>query len=713
MAKFAKGEAKFEKCERVWPGTRRWFERLYGSAIVTPSSQCHAEQPQGIWMMWHDAKDLSCLPLGKIGTFREESRSIYQRGSQRVFLLENSLRHALLVHFLPGGRKALGARPGGAVLVGRSDYDCLMKRNNLSGGAKLLREIAGGRWHIRNSCVMVCAHLPLGESNQDCLEWTGWLRHGRGKKCLHEFKTREGEMSSKGLSMGSSALALLAAGLLSTAAFAQRAVDPLPGQAHHVGPYQAPYVAPAGIKSGKWSSMKNKYPGTFPETSLLLTDGTVIVHEGCTGKWYKLTPDNNGSYQNGTWKQTASMQSGYAPLYFASQVLPDGRVIVNGGEYNSCNGVWTTLGSLYDPVKDSWTSVSPPNGWTTIGDAQSIVRSDKTYQLANCCDLDSALATISGTTVTWNILTSSQTHKADDNDEEGWTILPNQTVLTVDTWNCIHNSTSCTEIFDPSTNTWSAGNDTCAELTDPSSHEIGPGPLLPNGFVFYAGGTAKNCIMDTSTGTWSNAPSFGSNDSADGPAAVLPNGNALFQVSPGVFNSPSHFYEAQVIDANTVNVKQVDEPASASGQSSYEGRLLVLPSGQILWTSDVNDVEIYTPTGKPQRAWKPRIKSVAATLSVGSKNNKIKGKNFNGFTFGGYYGDDVQMATNFPIVRITNTGSGHICYARTHDHSTMGISNGGPTSTQFDIPSSCETGASTIQVIANGIASSPKSVTLQ
>jgi len=78
-------------------------------------------------------------------------------------------------------------------------------------------------------------------------------------------------------------------------------------------------------------------------------------------------PDINGSYVNGTWSQIASLPAGYQPLYFASQVLPDGRVIINGGEYNSCNAVWTTLGAIYDPLGNVWTSVAPPIGWSSIG----------------------------------------------------------------------------------------------------------------------------------------------------------------------------------------------------------------------------------------------------------------------------------------------------------------------------------------------------------
>ena len=89
---------------------------------------------------------------------------------------------------------------------------------------------------------------------------------------------------------------------------------------------------------------------------LLLTDGTVIAHEACGPQWWRLTPDPYGSYINGTWKQIASLPSGYAP-YFGSAVLPDGRVIMMGGEYNATNGncypVWTNLGAIYDPYKNS------------------------------------------------------------------------------------------------------------------------------------------------------------------------------------------------------------------------------------------------------------------------------------------------------------------------------------------------------------------------
>ena len=64
--------------------------------------------------------------------------------------------------------------------------------------------------------------------------------------------------------------------------------------------------------------------------------------------WWKLTPDINGVYVNGTWTQIATLPNGYAPDAYASAVLPDGRVIVEGGEYNGNNStpVWTNQGAV-------------------------------------------------------------------------------------------------------------------------------------------------------------------------------------------------------------------------------------------------------------------------------------------------------------------------------------------------------------------------------
>jgi len=132
----------------------------------------------------------------------------------------------------------------------------------------------------------------------------------------------------------------------------------------------------------------------------------------------------------------------YAPLGNASAVLPDGRVIVMGGEYNwlgniysNRDPVWTSLGAIYDPVANTWTPVSPPAGagWTGtdgvgggIGDAQSTVLADGTFLLAACCGSPDVDALFDATNLTW---TGTGAPNAGDlyQDEQGYTLLPTGT----------------------------------------------------------------------------------------------------------------------------------------------------------------------------------------------------------------------------------------------------------------------------------------------
>jgi len=44
-----------------------------------------------------------------------------------------------------------------------------------------------------------------------------------------------------------------------------------------------------------------------------LTDGTVLAQGNGASDWWKLTPDNTGSYVNGIWTQVASLPAGYVP----------------------------------------------------------------------------------------------------------------------------------------------------------------------------------------------------------------------------------------------------------------------------------------------------------------------------------------------------------------------------------------------------------------
>lgn len=164
---------------------------------------------------------------------------------------------------------------------------------------------------------------------------------------------------------------------------------PIPPKKHDrpAVPIASP-LSPSGTPA--WQELTNQpplldYTDCGPGNPILLTDGSVMLQDDGCQDWWKLTPDESGSYVNGTWTELASLPAGYSPLYHSSAVLPDGRVIIEGGEYNFLAGAWTNKGAIYDPLADMWTMVNPPSGWGNIGDAQSVVLSDGTYMQADCC----------------------------------------------------------------------------------------------------------------------------------------------------------------------------------------------------------------------------------------------------------------------------------------------------------------------------------------
>jgi hypothetical protein len=244
-----------------------------------------------------------------------------------------------------------------------------------------------------------------------------------------------------------------------------------------------------------------------------------------------------------------------------------------------------------------------------------------------------------------------------------------------------------------------------------ASDEVGPMVLRPDGTVFATGASGApgvnghTAIYDTKTKTWTVGPNFPEGlDVADGPAALLPDGKVLVQTSLGVFGSGSKFFVWDGSTLTNVTWGNTDAP----NIPSYIGNMLVLPTGEILWT-DFGDVWVYQGGGTPNPEWAPQISSLPSDISRG-KSYVVSGFNFNGFSQGAAYGDDSQAATNYPLVRFTNRETGKVYYARTHDHSTMAIAYTGSASTTFDVPGKAETGLSDLQVVANGIASLPVTV---
>jgi hypothetical protein len=481
---------------------------------------------------------------------------------------------------------------------------------------------------------------------------------------------------------------------------------------------------------GSWKSLNNP-PGVNIDAMLLLSDGGIMCHEYDTPNWHKLTPDKNSDYANGVWSSLSTMPNNApvgpqggptdAPLYFASAVLRDGTVFCAGGEYNAGNGPVDLLAAeIYDPVLDVWTAIATPTGWTNIGDAPSCVLPDGRL-LLGCADTNSAPTA----TMIWDPESASWSAgglSLDDISEEGWTLLPDGTVLAV----------QCTNVpnaqkYVIATNTWVPAGNTGPTLpgkpvnVPPVIYEMGPQILLPDGRVFAIGSSGSTSLYTppnttpTDPGSWTPGPNIPLSGggvqmaAVDAPACLLPNGNVLCVVGPidaAGWSDPTQFFE---FNAATLTYIPVPAPAIAATSPTYNARLLLLPTGQVLYsvTSDTGafDLQIYTPSGGPQTAWRPHITHVPRRLQP-DQVYRLHGRQLNGLSQACAYGDDQQMATNYPLVRLRgHPGVGDV-FCRTFDHSTMAVATGAAIHhTHFHVPHDLPHGEYRLEVIANGIAS--------
>src|SRR5204862_3253172 len=125
------------------------------------------------------------------------------------------------------------------------------------------------------------------------------------------------------------------------------------------------------------------------------------------------------------------------------------------------------------------------------------------------------------------------------------------------------------------------------------SEEVGPAVLRPDGTLIAFSGTnsGRNAVYNTATGTWAATGAAGDFPLvpgqtyhyavADGPASLLPNGNVLVMASPVLltnppFSTPSHFFEF-----DGTNLTQVADSPNAASFISYQGAMLLLPTGEV------------------------------------------------------------------------------------------------------------------------------------
>jgi hypothetical protein len=449
---------------------------------------------------------------------------------------------------------------------------------------------------------------------------------------------------------------------------------------------------------GVWMPVNAVAPDLNGGVMLLLSDGTVMVKteagdvDSIGNIWNKLTPDIHGSYANGTWTTLAPMNDNR--LYFSSEVLKDGRVYVAGGEY----GTGINKSEVYNPLTNTWT-MCPATGFDYVDANSEILPDGKVLQ---ACEWDDVTFVYDPLTNTYDAGTGT----LGTVDESAWVKLPDNSILFVDM------GTTSSERYIPSLGQWVTDGLVPTALYDNYGDETGAAFLLPDGRAFFLGATGHTAYYapsgNISPGTWMAGPNIpGNYGTPDAAAAMMVNGNILCAVSPKpsspthIFDSPTKFYEFNYL---TNSFTQVNAPYGglSINEPCYYTNMLDLPDGTVLY-SDQGSAQyyIYTPSGSPLASGKPTIQNVH---QADCSTFTITGTLFNGISEGAAYGDDWQMATNYPLVRLTS-GS-NVYYARTFNWNSTGVQAGNlPDTAQFTLPAGLTAGTYSLVVSVNGISS--------
>jgi hypothetical protein len=309
-----------------------------------------------------------------------------------------------------------------------------------------------------------------------------------------------------------------------------------------------------------------------------------------------------------------------------------------------------------------------------------------------------------------------------------------------------------TALYTPASSRWEAGPDMRADLTGPGGTianapfgaDDAPAALLPNGHVFLVADAGPNPItlgagtkagtasitLPTTAGlqpTWTVVQADGKNAtippnaqilSVDSPTSITlgtadASGNVValnaLQTQPnvqlvlgGIFSSPAQLFD---FNPNAGTMKPIAGPAGSllATAASFVTRMLMLPTGQLLFSDSSNQLYVYTPNGSASESLRPEITDVDYT---GYGVFKLTGRRINGQSAGASYGDDDQMNENYPIVRLENR-DGNVFYCRTTNWDSVGVGGDRRETVDFTLNPAVTPGKYELTVVGAGIASRP------
>jgi autotransporter-associated beta strand protein len=501
-------------------------------------------------------------------------------------------------------------------------------------------------------------------------------------------------------------------------------------------------------------------------TMYQLTDGSVLVQGGglhgqgqnqtglASDRFFRLTPDATGSYVHGTFGDAGSLST--QRLYYAANVLTSGRLFALGGEYSgaSVSPTDTNTGEAFDPITNTWGHVAhvPPAGF---GDGPTVLLRDGRVLAGHF--QGTATYLYNPATDQW-AQTGSKLH-GDRSGEETWALMPDGGVLSYDISASAAAGQFLAQRYVPAGLPLPNGNTSSGQWVDASpppgivpilsdasvGYELGAIVRLADGRMFVLGANGHTAFYTPATGTWTagaavnaDLPVLGGVQlvAADGPAAVLPNGRVLLALSPKgsavnqpySFPTPTYLYDFDPLNTTAPYALQTAGNTGGLGGPGGPGntglavalntapasqmRMLVVPTGHVLLSvSNSPTVWDYTPAAVPPSGPAPQVSGVGTPVNGaydGAPNADgsytLHGTYLTGFSEGAAYGDDAEMSTNFPLVRLTDSTDGTVWYARTSGW-TPGVADPALRTVTFVLPPNLPAGDYALQVVASGVAS--------
>jgi hypothetical protein len=436
-------------------------------------------------------------------------------------------------------------------------------------------------------------------------------------------------------------------------------------------------------------------------------------------------------------------------------------------------GRYSATAEMYDPVADSWSQVpAVPNTWIfrnaitppppaqpipaipfSFGDSSATVLADGNvligpvfgnrafrstiYDVANNSWLDGPV------NFSISSVPPAATDDSGDQNEASWLKLRDGSILTVS------KNSRASQRYIPATNSWIQDSVMPTSLYESLGSEVGAAVLQPDGKGFYIGASGTTAIYTpsgtTSPGTWAAGPLLPNvaqnvldnngnvtstvtvaGAAPDAPACMMANGKILCALSGTLYNdarsgtnvstywanqtnplfpAPTSFFEYDYV-TQTFG-PQINGPTGVTDNIvAYKGIMLALPDGKVLYSHYGSDLHVYDPGGPQLAADKPVITGISVNPDG---TYHLTGTGLNGISCGGAYGDDAQMDSNYPLVRITS--GANVYYARTYNWSSTGVQTGTlPVSTEFVIPPALSQGGGgsySLVVVASGISSDP------